>query len=133
MKTTVWTNHSEEKLPTFRSTNGARNAYVSAYSDHPASAYNWQVYLNEFTDARLSGSLPGLDDAKVHAEHLMALPDDEFNALIVGVMTEKLNEVAANILKLSPTAQVLPGFSAGVAAERHRIETCLSDLLKEFA
>lgn len=114
----------DELLPTFRCTLGQRHAYVSAYTDHPDSGYNWQVYIYG-VDERMSDSLPTADEAKSHVERLMTMPDDEFNPLMVGVLTKKLNRITDDIIRLSPTSGVLPGFAAGVEAERARIKAML--------
>lgn len=119
----------EDTLPTFRCCIGNRHAYVSAYVDHPSSSFNWQVYAREF-DERLSGRAPTEAEAKACAERLLTLPIDEFNSALVEKMTEKLNEICSAIIKLSPTAAVLPGFAAGVESERNRIKNGISSIIE---
>lgn len=88
--------------------------------------YCWQAVRSDF---RLSGIAVGRDAAISQAEEIMALPVDEFNRRVTVELIDKLREVERDILRLSPSTDLLPGYHAGyedgVADVRRRIAAAI--------
>lgn len=75
--------------------------------------YCWQTVRSDF---RLSGIETGRDAAMTQAEEIMALPIDEFNRRVTVELIDKLREIERDILRLSPSTDLLPGYHAGYEA-----------------
>lgn len=77
------------------------------------NSYCWQAVRGDF---RLSGIAIGRDAAISQAEEIMTLPVDEFNRRVTVELIDKFREIERDILRLSPSTDLLPGYHAGYEA-----------------
>jgi hypothetical protein len=88
--------------------------------------YCWQAVRGDF---RLAGTAVGRDASISQAEEIMALPIDEFNRRVTVELIDQLRKTERDILRLSPSAEILPGYhagyEAGVADIRRRITAAI--------
>lgn len=93
------------------------------------SGYNWQAVRNGL-DNRISGSAPTPEAAMAAADAALAMPFETFAAQVVQELVDQLRGIEAQIIALSPTREILPGYhagyEAGVAETRRRIEEALA-------
>lgn len=72
----------------------------------------------------------GLDTAKAKAEERLAMPIEEFNAIVAADLKTKLIEIERELLRLIPDARLLPGFHAGyetgVSDTKRKIKAALA-------
>lgn len=84
---------------------------VTQYSG--SDDYCWQAVRG---DARLAGVVQGQLAAMNQAEEIMALPIEEFNRRVVSDLMDDLRKIERDILRLSPSADLIPGYHAGYEA-----------------
>ena len=75
--------------------------------------YFWQAAR---ADDRLSGIARGKLTAMLQAEDTMALPIEEFNRLLAAKLIEEFQQMERDILRLSPSTDLIPGYHAGYEA-----------------
>jgi hypothetical protein len=89
--------------------------------------YCWQVYRNE---AYQGGIVIGREAAIAKADEMLALPIEEYNALVADKLKAELREIERKLLKLQPDTDLLPGYNigyeAGVIDTKRKIEAVLS-------
>jgi len=90
------------------------------------ASYCWQAVRSDF---RLLGIAVGRDAAISQAEEIIALPIDEFNRRVTIELIDKFREIERDILRLSPSTDLLPGYhagyTAGIADIRRRIAAAI--------
>lgn len=100
--------------------------YVGRYNLNTQRC-NWQAVRGEY---RLSESAESVEAAQAMAEQMLALPVEEFNARVVADLVIGLHELERKILRLQPTATLLPGYQtgyeAGVDDMKRKIEEVLA-------
>ncbi len=98
--------------------------HVTQYSG--SDSYCWQTARGDF---RLAGVVRGREAAMEAAEETMALPVDEFNRRVTAELIDDLRKIERDIMRLSPTTDLLPGYhagyEAGTADTRRRIVAAL--------
>lgn len=90
---------------------GAVHCLVTQYAG--SADYCWQTVRGNY---RIYGIARGRDSAMQRAEETMALPIDEFNQVVAAELVDKLREIERDLLRLSPTAAIIPGYHAGYEA-----------------
>jgi hypothetical protein len=98
--------------------------YVGNYAG--TDDYSVQVRRNNFC---ISSIETGLDHAKAIAEARLALPIEEFNAIVAAELKRDMLRIEQDLLRLQPDTQLLPGYhagyEAGVADTKRKIEAVL--------
>lgn len=81
--------------------------------------------------SRLAGVVTGREAAANAAEETLALPVEEFNGRVTAQLMDDLWKIERDILRLSPAAEILPGYHAGyedgAADVRRRITEALDE------
>lgn len=99
--------------------------YISKYKG--SDDYYWQTVRNNF---RLAGIVVGREAAIAAADAKLALPIDDFNALVAADLIKNLRKLEQDLLILQPGGDYLPGYQAGYkagqAAMKRKIEAVLS-------
>lgn len=99
--------------------------YISKYEG--SENYNWQTRRG---DGHLSGIVTGAEAAMAHADAMLALPVEEFNAMAAIGLRDEIANLEKKLLALQPGADLLPGyhagFEAGMAAMKAKVEAVLS-------
>jgi len=85
--------------------------HVTQYSG--SDSYCWQTARGDF---RLAGVVRGRDAAMQQAEETMALPVEEFNRRVTAELIDDIRKIERDIMRLSPTTELLPGYHAGYEA-----------------
>ncbi len=92
-----------------------------------SNQYCWQVYRDDFYQG---GIVTGRDAAMAKADEMLALPIEEYNALVAVELKKDMRDLERKLLKLQPDADILPGYhlgyEAGVADTKRKIEAVLS-------
>lgn len=100
--------------------------HVSNYAG--SDRYWWQVVRGD-NRFYVSGIVVGRDAAMAKAVELLAVPLDDFNAIVAGNLREKLFEFEQQLLALQPDSHLLPGYhagyEAGVAEVKRRIAAAI--------
>lgn len=84
---------------------------VTQYSG--SDDYCWQTVRG---GDRLAGVVRGPVAAMFKAEEVMALPIEEFNRLVVAELIDDFHQMERDILRLSPSTVLIPGYHAGYEA-----------------
>lgn len=91
-----------------------------------SNSYCWQTVRGDF---RLAGVMEGREAAMKQSEEIMALPVDEFNRRVTAELVDDLRKIERDIMLLSPSTEILPGYhagyEAGVADVKRRIAASL--------
>lgn len=90
--------------------------------------YCWQAVRSDF---RLSGIVAGREAAANAAEETLALPIEEFNRRVTAELIDDLRKIERDILRLSPAAEILPGYHAGYEAGAADVRRRITDALDE--
>ena len=85
--------------------------HISQYSG--SEEYCWQAVRGDF---RLAGLARGRETAMERAEEIMALSIEEFNLKVTADLIDDLRKIERDIMRLSPTTKLLPGYHAGYEA-----------------
>jgi len=90
--------------------------------------YCWQAVRGDF---RLAGIEVGREAAANLAEETLALPVDEFNRRVTVELIDDLRKIERDILRLSPAAEILPGYHAGYEAGASDVRRRIAEALDE--
>jgi len=117
----AWTKDTDAKTDCWERELGNQvRGHITQYEG--TDRYCWQAVRGEY---RLADIVTGRDAAMAQADATLALPIEEFNALVSAELEENLRKIERQLLAINPTADILPGYhagyEAGVADTRRRI------------
>lgn len=96
-------------------------SHITQYSG--SDSYCWQAARDDF---RLAGIAEGRDAAMKKAEEIMGLPIEEFNRRVTAELIDDLRKIERDIMRLSPSTDLLPGYHA-------RYEAGATDIKRRIA
>lgn len=105
---TNWTERKDRPGEWERQIDATTYCAITNYSG--SDDYCWHAVRGK---ARLHGITRGSEASMRHADEIMALPVDEFNARAVANLLDELREIERTILSIAPSAEILPGYQAG--------------------
>ena len=92
-----------------------------------ATSYCWQVYRDNFYQG---GIIADRDAAMAKADEMLAMPIDEYNALVAIGLKNEMRKLERDLLRLQPNVEILRGYylgyEAGVADTKRKAEAVLS-------
>ena len=112
MTTGTWQKEANSATDQWRRPCGGHDyALITQYAT--SASYCWQAVRGGY---RISGIVEGRTTAMAVADDIMALPIDEYNAIVAADLRADLLAIEKKILALQPDTALLPGFHAGYEA-----------------